>query len=145
MKLLKICILIFVTILPSTLFAGKNEKSAKDLAERIIPNHSQNFIFQEIESDGGKDVFEIESLDGKIIVRGNSANSMAVGLNHYLKYYCKTTVSWYADDPVEMPRVLPKVDSKVRIKSRMDKRFFLNYCTFGYTMPKIDKYLANLF
>lgn len=135
MKLLKICILLFITLVPSAIFAGKNEKSARALAERVIPNHSKHFIFQEIESDGGKDIFEIESQNGKIVIRGNSANSMAVGLNHYLKYYCKTTVSWYVDDPVEMPRVLPSVNDKVRIKSRMDKRFFLNYCTFGYTMP----------
>ena len=38
---------------------------------------------------------------------------MAMGLNHYLKYYCLTTVSWYADIAVEIPEELPMVGEKV--------------------------------
>ena len=34
-----------------------------------------------------------------------------------------------------MPAVLPRIDEKVRVESRARERFFLNYCTFGYTMP----------
>ncbi|MFV0326068.1 MAG: alpha-N-acetylglucosaminidase N-terminal domain-containing protein [Bacteroides xylanisolvens] len=41
-------------------------------------------------------------MEGKIVIRGNSANSMAVGLNHYLKYYCKTSILEYLNDPVEL-------------------------------------------
>lgn len=134
MKTLKLCMLFFFMAV-TTVQAEKNEKAAKALTERLIPTVVDHFIFQKIDSDNGKDVFEIESVDGKIHIRGNSANSMATGLNHYLKYCCKTTVSWYADDPVELPATLPTVPEKIRIKARMDKRFFLNYCTFGYTMP----------
>lgn len=134
MRILKYCVLLFIAIVPMTMLAEKNEKSAYALVERLLPAVSDCFIFQEIADDAGKDVFEIESVDGKICIRGNSANSMAVGLNYYLKYYCHTTVSWYADDPVELPAELPSVNQKVRVKARMDKRFFLNYCTFGYTM-----------
>lgn len=134
MKTLKLCMLLFFMAV-TTVQAEKNEKAAKALTERLIPTVVDHFIFQKIDSDNGKDVFEIESVDGKIHIRGNSANSMATGLNHYLKYCCKTTVSWYADDPVELPETLPTVPEKIRIKARMDKRFFLNYCTFGYTMP----------
>lgn len=134
MKTLKLCMLLFFMAV-TTVQAEKNEKAAKALTERLIPTVVDHFIFQKIDSDNGKDVFEIESVDGKIHIRGNSANSMATGLNHYLKYCCKTTVSWYADDPVELPATLPYVPEKIRIKARMDKRFFLNYCTFGYTMP----------
>lgn len=134
MKTLKLCMLLFFMAV-TTVQAEKNEKAAKALTKRLIPTVVDHFIFQKIDSDNGKDVFEIESVDGKIHIRGNSANSMATGLNHYLKYCCKTTVSWYADDPVELPATLPTVPEKIRIKARMDKRFFLNYCTFGYTMP----------
>ena len=60
---------------------------------------------------------------------------MAAGLNHYLKNYCHTHVSWYASETVEMPDVLPEIPQPVYIRSKCDNRFFLNYCTFGYTMP----------
>ena len=56
-------------------------------------------------------------------------------LNHYLKYYCLTNVSWYAADPIELPDTLPLVTNKINVESRVKNRFFLNYCTFGYTMP----------
>ncbi len=49
---------------------------------------------------------------------------MAMGLNHYLKYYCLTTVSWYADIAVEIPEELPMVGEKVVSEARVDTRFF---------------------
>lgn len=107
--------------------------TAQKLAERIVLSYVSNFKFEKIEENS--DVFELFSENGKIVIRGNSANSMAVGLNHYLKYYCNTTVSWYVDDPVELPETLPTVPEKIRIESRIANRFFLNYCTFGYTLP----------
>ncbi len=119
--------------LPAT--ANKNEKAATNLAKRIIPEVADKIRFEQLSENEKKDFFELESLEGKIVVRGNSANSMAVGLNHYLKYYCKTSVSWYLNDPVELPDILPVIPQKVSIEARMDNRFFLNYCTFGYTMP----------
>lgn len=122
-------------ILPIGVFASKNTKAAMELMMRIIPSAEGKILFKDIEAENGKDVFELNMEGDKIVIKGNSANSMAVGLNHYLKYYCKTTVSWYADDPVEITSVLPLINEPVRIKARMDKRFFLNYCTFGYTMP----------
>lgn len=127
--------ILLLLCLPLSLHANKNEKAARALAERLFPTQASQFVFEQIESENGQDVFEIESSEGKIHIRGNSANSMAVGLNHYLKYYCHTTISWYADDPVEMPKVLPDLPKKIRIAARMKNRFFLNYCTFGYTMP----------
>jgi len=34
-----------------------------------------------------------------------------------------------------MPNKLPPVSTKVRIEAKTANRFFLNYCTFGYSMP----------
>ena len=56
-------------------------------------------------------------------------------LNHYLKYYCHVSVSWYRDDKLSLPAQLPMIDGKVTQTARCKNRFFLNYCTFGYTMP----------
>lgn len=106
-------------------------KAVSQLVERIIPEYADEFVFQKI---GKKDYFELESKDDKIIIRGNNANSMAVGLNHYLKYYCHTTVSWYANDKVSLSGLFV-VPRKVNVEARCENRFFLNYCTFGYTMP----------
>lgn len=69
------------------------------------------------------------------MISGNNANSMAVGLNHYLKYYCNVEVGWFSYDTFTMPESLPKVKKPVTLNARVGERFFLNYCTFGYTMP----------
>lgn len=126
--------LFLLFLLPITLSASET-RIATQLAERIIPRHAQHFNFKQKKSDDGKDFFRIESLKGKIVITGNNANSMATGLNHYLKYYCLTTVSWYADIPVEMPDTLPMLKQPIEHKAKVERRFFLNYCTYGYTMP----------
>ena len=86
-------------------FATKDEKAAYELVSRLFPTElSSQFIFKQIASSTeNKDVFELESTGNKITIRGNSANSMAVGINYYLKYYCKTSVSWYSNDTIELP------------------------------------------
>lgn len=109
-------------------------KAAERLTRRLIPDYADGFVFEKASAKAG-DYYTLESRDGKIVVRGNNANSMAAGLNYYLKYYCLTTVSWYADIPVEMPQVLPAVDKPVTVEAKVDTRFFLNYCTYGYSMP----------
>ncbi|MBQ8423369.1 MAG: alpha-N-acetylglucosaminidase [Coprobacter sp.] len=110
------------------------DKSAmRGLISRLLPEYSNYFEIKKIKSDS--DCFELWSEGDKVVIAGNNANSMAVGLNHYLKYYCKTEVSWFDYNPIEMPEVLPIVDKKVHIEARVQNRFFLNYCTFGYTMP----------
>ena len=109
-------------------------KSAKALAERIIGAKS-SFIRFETLRDEPKDVYEIETVRNHVVIRGNNANSMAMGLNRYLQDYCLTQVSWYDFNPVELPETLPTVPEKVRVESLLPYRFFMNYCTYGYTLP----------
>ena len=112
---------------------------ASDLAKRISPRLAQKVTFKLIPSTaGGHDVFTLESQGSKVVIAGNNANSMAVGLNRYLNRYCKTTVSWYGDIAVDLPSTLPDVPDRETVEARVPQRFFLNYCTFGYTMPFWD-------
>ncbi|MEN8157191.1 MAG: alpha-N-acetylglucosaminidase [Bacteroidota bacterium] len=124
----------------STGCSENNEHQAvRELVERIAPQFTGEILFETIESPDGQDLFELESTKGgKILIRGNNPVAMAVGLNHYLKYYCNTSVSWYADQPVELPETMPEVPEKVRNEARVADRFFLNYCTYGYTLPWWD-------
>lgn len=110
-----------------------DERTAGRLAERVVPEYAGNIVFRQ--TDDTLDVFELSSEKGRIVISGNNANSMAVGLNHYLKNYCGVTVSWYAFEPVQYPSEMPVIDTPVRVEARTKNRFFLNYCTFGYTMP----------
>lgn len=96
----------------------------------MIPAYADSFLFKKVDGNG-KDLFRIESTaDDRIMISGNNANSMATGLNYYLKYYCLTTVSWYADQPVEMPAKLPQVFSPIEITAKVKRRFFLELLHF---------------
>ena len=107
--------------------------AASALAGRVMGSRARGIAFETIQSD--KDCFSIEQKGGKVLISGNNANSMAAGLNHYLKYYCHVEYGWLLKDGFKLPARLPKVPEKVSAEARVDKRFFLNYCTFGYTMP----------
>ena len=79
-------------------------------------------------------MFEVSGKDGKVVIKGTGGLAVAKGFGWYLNNYCHTKVSWYKDDLVSLPEVLPVVDTVVTQECRFEKRFFLNYCTFGYTM-----------
>ena len=113
--------------------SGPEAPAARALAERVLGKDARHFIFRTIDADS--DVFRIESQGRKTVISGNNANSMAVGLNHYLKYFCNVNVGWFVWDEVVLPEKFPVVAEPIEIKARVEERFFLNYCTFGYTMP----------
>lgn len=109
----------------------------RGLVKRVVPQYAKNIVLERLPSDS-VDRFELESKGRKLIIRGNNANSMAVGLNHYLKYYCLAQYSWFKEEPLEVPATMPKMPEKISLTARVPERFFLNYCTYGYTMPWWD-------
>ena len=114
--------------------ADEQEAAAQALAQRVVGKKACKFVFQTAPADTA-DYFTLSQKGGKIVISGNNANSMAVGLNHYLKYYCHVEYGWFLNDTFEMPAKLPEVTEPVTISARVPQRFFLNYCTYGYTMP----------
>jgi alpha-N-acetylglucosaminidase len=125
---------VLLLAIANSCFAGSDDP-INSLMHRIAPAYENQLLFETIPLDSGKDVFEMEALNGKIVIRGNDFNSMAVGLNYYLKYYCHASVSWYKNDKIDLPPIMPGIPQKIRKVARVKNRFFLNYCTFGYTMP----------
>jgi len=117
------------------LAARSNDIDAvKLLAKRIVPAFADKIIFSVLPATE-RDEFELKWNNNKLIISGNNANSMAVGLNYYLKYFCRTSVSWYSNDKIFLPSTMPVVPQPLHHEARCGNRFMLNYCTFGYTMP----------
>jgi alpha-N-acetylglucosaminidase len=129
----------FVSIcLLMTCTGGKPKSDMVDdpamaLIERIVGESARQFEIEYIEKADDKDVFELASKDGKIVLRGNDGVSVASALNHYLKHYCQVEISWNTPK-VTLPKELPEVKEKVRKVSPYRYRYYLNYCTFNYTM-----------
>ena len=133
---MKYFFLSLILFLGVTVSAQSNDIfAAKALAKRVAPAYSSRISFEKIADDSGKDFFEIESANGKLIISGNNANAMATGLNYYLQNYCNVDVSWYKNEVLHLPLSMALVPVKIKKEARCSERFFLNYCTFGYTMP----------
>ena len=110
-----------------------DERAAEALARRVMGDKAKVVVFEQITDT--VDRYELLQKGSKVLIRGNNANSMAVGLNRYIQQYCLANVSWYHYNPVQLPEVMPTVPEKVTATAELPERFFLNYCTFGYTMP----------
>lgn len=111
--------------------ATSAEKALKGLAGRIVPDYNIQFK----EKADTAESYSFYTRGGNLVIEGSSASAMAVGLNRYLKDFCKADISWYLTDPVEVPPEMPLVEAPVTGRALVPYRFFLNYCTFGYEMP----------
>ena len=124
--------------------SDRSAKTARELALRVVPESADGFVFRTEACDS--DFFALSMQGEKVLIKGNNAGSMAVGLNYYLKYYCNVDYGWLPScgTPV-LPDPLPEVARPVRVTARVGERFFLNYCPFGYTMPGADTTITITF
>lgn len=106
--------------------------AAKALIARVVPGQAASFVVQRIPSAGGRDVFEIESRGGRIVLRGSSGVAIASALNRYLEEVAGVTVS-NPLRPIHLRRITP-VRGRIRAVSPYQYRYFFNYCTFSYSM-----------
>jgi len=118
-------------------YAQVDQKASYEFIERIIPGKSGAFLVEPITADNNKDTFELDSRDGKIVLRGNNGLSVAAALNYYLKTYCFCDIGWNGTN-LNLPANLPAVTAKIHKTTPYQYRYYLNYCTFNYTMAWWD-------
>jgi alpha-N-acetylglucosaminidase len=126
-------ILTTLTTLNLQAFAQLDKPAAEAFIKRIVPTVANKFIVEQIPAENGHDVFEIQSLNGRIVLRGNKALSVASALGYYLKYYCRCDISWNGNN-LNLPAQLPVINKKIHHATLFTYRYYLNYCTFNYSM-----------
>lgn len=117
--------------------AKADKQAVARLARRRLGPWADHLRFAWIEPAGGLDVFEIESTGQGVVLRGSSPVAQARALNCYLRDYCHAQISWTGDQ-LNLPANPPPVKTKVSGASPYAYRYYLNYCTFGYTMAYWD-------
>ncbi len=111
--------------------------ASTSLVRRILPAHASQVQLEPISNVDGKDVFEIEGRNGKIVLRGNNGVSIASALYYYLNEYCHAQITWNGTN-LNLPAVFPKPPAKVHKNSPYEYRYYMNYCTFNYSMSWWD-------
>jgi len=130
--------------------AGLKDRAAlESFLHRIVKDKASVFEIAYIAPENGRDVFELESRAGsagspgsagampKIILRGSNGVSVASALNYYLKNYCHCLITWNGTN-LHLPAVLPMVKGRVHKATPYQYRYYLNYCTFQYSMAWWD-------
>ena len=109
-------------------------KAAKALVGRVTAGRQAEFKVKiNPEQQDGKDWFAYYSEDGKVVLEGNNGVSVASALNHYLKESCGWHLTWCGKQEL-LPEQLPLPSEKVFKTSPYKYRYYLNYCTFNYSM-----------
>ncbi len=104
------------------------------IVKRILgEKYTSWFDFSLCPSPNGYDFFEMSSSGERILIKGNNGVSLAAGLNHYLKYYCKVNISQVGDQ-TKMPDNTVLIDGTVHKETKSKVRYAYNYCTLSYTM-----------
>jgi alpha-N-acetylglucosaminidase len=133
---LKVCLTsLFFACIAIVANAQVNITESKALLQRIVPQHAAQFQIENLNS--GKDSFEIKSRAGKIILRGNNGVAVASALYEYLTEYCHCQITWNGTN-LKLPKTLPVIAQIVRKATPYNYRYYLNYCTFNYSMSWWD-------
>lgn len=131
-------ILLSLIALTSTGAEGNDKDAAIAFINRIVKTHATSFEVNYIAAaSNGNDIFELESKNGKILLSGNNNIAIASALNHYLRYYANCLISWNGSN-LKLPAKLPEIEKKISKTSPYKYRYYLNYCTFNYSMSWWD-------
>ncbi|WP_342645447.1 alpha-N-acetylglucosaminidase [Mucilaginibacter sp. CSA2-8R] len=139
-KIIRFCGLLIVCsagIAPIKAQSRQDAAPVYALIKRVLPQHAQKFQVAYIPQQNGKDVFEVESNHNKILLRGSNGVSITSALNYYLKTYGHCNISWNGTN-LKLPATLPVVPHKIRRTTPYNYRYYLNYCTFNYSMSWWD-------
>lgn len=131
-KIISLTICFFALI---TIAAAQNPVA--ELVDRIHKGASSKFLFVVGDAQAEEDYFELSSRAGKIVIEGNNYVSIAAGLNWYLKYHAGVQITW--NNPrTNLNIAMPKIKGKERHQTSELLRYYLNYCTFSYSMAFWD-------
>ncbi|MCQ2174034.1 MAG: alpha-N-acetylglucosaminidase [Bacteroidales bacterium] len=89
-------------------------------------------------SSDGEEVFVIDRKGGKPYVEGSSLSAASAGIGWYLNHYAGINLHWNCLTTDLADVELPLPDKPERRKTSAGMRYYLNYCTFSYTMAFWD-------
>lgn len=117
--------------------ATLNPVAVTDLLNRIGGNGTADrfvTIVDESVSSNGKEAFIITSQDGKPCIKGSNISAVTTGINWYLNHYAHVNLSWNNLTTDLSSKTLPVPTTDETHESNVDYRYYLNYCTFSYSM-----------
>ena len=113
---------------PKVLNDFLNRIGGKGTASRFVT------IVDEALSTNGEDIFVITAKRGKPCIKGNNVLAVTTGINWYLNHYAHVNISWNNLTADLKKTYLPVPQEEEIHTCSADYRYYLNYCTFSYSM-----------
>ncbi len=136
--LLLLFLLAFVPHLPAS---TPNPPAVAALLERIGGKGASERLFTLLDpslSESGEnadnEVFVITTHNGKPAIQGSSISALTTGIGWYLNHHAHINLSWNQPTADLSGVRLPLPATTERHVCDADFRYYLNYCTFGYSM-----------
>lgn len=127
----RIFLLLSFLILPLQRLFADARKAAYQVIERRVPELCNRLQFELIPEAAGGDVYETESHEGRLVVRGNSSVALCRGTYDFLKEHCNCLVTWEGSQ-LQLPASLPDTPLR-RVEGSVPLRQHFNVVTFGYS------------
>ncbi|MEG1860457.1 MAG: alpha-N-acetylglucosaminidase [Bacteroidaceae bacterium] len=115
----------------------ENPQVVGDLLNRIGGAGAASLFETEIDETlhrNGKEVFVITSKNGKPCIKGSTTLALTTGLNWYLNHTAYVNLSWSKLTTNLSAVTLPVPTAAETHVANADYRYYLNYCTFSYSM-----------
>ncbi len=118
--------------------AETNPEALVNLLRRVCGEGAEGLITLVVDdsladSDGGE-TFVLTAQDGKPCVKGSTASATTAGLNWYLNHYARVNLTWSNLTTDLSAASLPTPSGEEKHTATAQCRYYLNYCTFSYSM-----------
>ena len=126
---------IILSLLPLFALAAKvNPESVVALVNRVCgPDAAPHFVFVLDEQwNEGKEGFQLSADGNKVRVTANTLSAMTAGLNWYLNHDARVNITW--NNLRQRPKAYPAPSDGSIHTANTKYRYYLNYCTFSYSM-----------
>ena len=134
----KALFLLLAVALPLTpaLAREENPQAVTDLLQRVT-NAADKFVTvldEDLATANEGEVFVITSQGGKPCIQGSTLSALTTGINWYLNHYAHVNLTWNRLTTDLSGATLPVPSAEERHTTRAAMRYYLNYCTFSYSM-----------
>ena len=131
-------LLLLFLLLPQVFLAADNDITvpAKRVLDRILEVPENRIVYKGLPRQEGLDAFSISCENNCLTLSGTSTTALTYAFYTYVRHACHVMATWSGNN-IKLPKQLPNYHSGV-INSPYKLRYFLNVCTFGYTMPYWD-------
>ncbi len=111
-------------------------EAVRGLAHRVAGPVARSIRFHDLaESTSGRH-YELSAAGGELLISATDGVSASVAFHHYLREDCGVSVQWDTELPLPLTS-LPDTPPR-RGKAYVNDGYYLNFCTFSYTMPYWD-------